>query len=543
MQEQSLIQALRDLSGGGAVTVDELELRFFAQDVYGEGAPPLAVVRPATVESLAAMVAAATAAGVAVIPRGGGMSYSAAFLGDRGDFILLDLTALDRIVEINDEDMFVTLECGATWKTLDDALAERGLRTPYWGPLSGLRATVGGALSQGSMFLGSGRYGVAADSLLGLDVVLADGSLAGVGSHANAHGEPFLRHYGPDLCGIFTGDCGAFGIKARATLKLILRPGATRHASFVFEDQRALFAAMSAVARQDLASESFAFDPRLQAVRLKRASLLEDAKSLKEVVRAAGGIVGGLKEGAKLIAAGRSFLKAADFSLHLSFDGRDAQDAEARLARARQVIGNLGREVQNSIPTVMRSRPFGEVTSMLGPGGERWVPVHGTVPFSQIGAMYDACEKLFADARGRMEALQVEHGYLISAVSTCGILLEPVLYWPDARQLFHERSLPAGYLAKLPVFAENRPARELVASIRTELARLFMERGAVSFQLGRFYFYQEGLAPASAALLAQVKALLDPQSLMNPGSIGLGTRTVAVPVVPVPEAAASVAGG
>ena len=49
-----------------------------------------------------------------------------------------------------------------------------------------------------------------------------------------------------------------------------------------------------------------------------------------------------------------------------------------------------------------------------------------------------------------------------------------------------------------------------------------MEHGAVSFQIGRFYLYQEGLDPTAAALLKSFKQLLDPQGVLNPGSLGLG---------------------
>jgi FAD/FMN-containing dehydrogenase len=95
------------------------------------------------------------------------------------------------------------------------------------------------------------------------------------------------------------------------------------------------------------------------------------------------------------------------------------------------------------------------------------------------------------------------------------------MYWPDARQMFHERVLAADYLAKLQKYPENLPARKAVAGIREHLARTFMEKGAVSFQLGKFYLYQDGLDPTNAGLLRQLKSLVDPQGRMNPGSLGL----------------------
>jgi FAD/FMN-containing dehydrogenase len=516
-----VVARLAQLLGPDQVLLDVADREFYAQDVYNAAPPPLAVVRPGTTEELAGAVRACTEAGLAVVPRGGGMSYTDGYLPVRRDSVTFDLARLDRVVAIDVENRYVTVECGATWKQLHDALAPLGARTPYWGPLSGLRSTVGGALSQGSIFLGSGKYGPAAESLLGLDVVLADGTVVATGSHANGKGQPFFRQFGPDLSGLFTGDCGALGVKARATLRLVPLPPASEHLSWGFDDAASLFAAMADVARADVVSECFAFDPGLQKQRMKRTCLKDDAKALGNVIKAAGGGLAGLKAGAKIVAAGRGFLDDVQFSLHLSFDGRDAGEVEAKVAVAKRALGGRGREVENSVPKVMRANPFGEVNSMLGPNGERWVPVHGTVPLSKAVSLYAACEAVFARHRDDCERLEIDHGYLSCTVADRGILLEPVFYWPDARQAFHERVLDPAYLAKLPSYPHNPAARAAVALMRAEIAQVLLEHGAVSFQLGKFYLYQQGLAPSAAGLLASVKQLLDPRGLMNPGSLGL----------------------
>lgn len=450
------------------------------------------------------------------------MSYTQGYLCESAPAVTVDMSRLDRIVEVNAADGYVTAECGTTWKQLDEALAPHGVRTPFWGTLSGLRATIGGGLSQGAIFLGSGVHGAAAESLLGLDVVLADGSIARVGAHANANGKPFFRQFGPDLSGLFTGDCGALGIKARATLRLIPRQTETRYLSYGFADVGALFACMAEIARACVVSELFAFDPGMQKVRMKRVSLAEDARTLGQVMKAAGGGLEALKEGARVVMGGRHFLDEQEFSVHMSVDGRDAADADAKAALVRRIVGDRGREVQSTIPRVMRANPFAEVNSMIGPSGERWVPVHGSVPLSEAVAMYEALEAVHARHRETRERHSIAHGYLLCTIGDRAVLIEPVLYWPDARLPFHDRVLDGDYLARLPAYAENLPARTAVDRLRTDLARCFMEHGAVSFQLGRFYFYQQGLDPSAAALLGQVKRLVDPRGVMNPGCLGLG---------------------
>ncbi len=235
------IATLRQLLGQQHVLTDAADRRFYSQDVYRSGELPAAVIQPGTADELAAALRSIATAGLAVVPRGGGMSYTDGYLPSQPDSITVDLLRLNRVVDINPDDCYVTVECGSTWKDLADALAPRGVRTPYWGPLSGVKSSIGGALSQGSIFLGSGRYGTAADSVLGLDVVLIDGTVLRLGSHANGRGQPFLRQFGPDSMGMFLSDCGALGIKTRATFRLVRIPAETRHVSFAFETADAMF--------------------------------------------------------------------------------------------------------------------------------------------------------------------------------------------------------------------------------------------------------------------------------------------------------------
>ncbi len=517
----TVLAELTRVLGSQHVVTDPAELDFFSTDVYRSGARPLALIRPGTTDELSRALQAVAPSGLAIVPRGGGMSYTDGYLPTKPNSIMVDMLRMDRICDINADDCHVTVECGATWKALHDALQPRGVRTPYWGPLSGLKSSIGGALSQGSMFLGSGQYGPAAESVIGLDVVLVDGTVLHLGAHANKNGTPFFRQSGPDLLGLFLSDTGALGIKTAATLRLIRPDPEARFLSFSFDRHADLFAAMAEVARQDLVAEQFAFDPGLQAQRMKRSSLAADVKSLGKVMQAAGGGLKALKEGASVVLAGRSFLKEGTFSTHISLDGRDAADADAKAARVRQIMTVKGREVENTVPKVMRANPFAEVNSMLGPNGERWVPVHGIVAFSQAASMFEACEKVFADHGADCAKFDIDHGYLCATVGGAGTLLEPVMYWPDARNRFHERVLAADYLGKLQSYPPNPAAYAAVHSLRSDLANCFMQHGAVSFQLGKFYPYQQGLDPSAAHLLGSLKKTLDPQGRMNPGSLGL----------------------
>jgi hypothetical protein len=253
---------------------------------------------------------------------------------------------------------------------------------------------------------------------------------------------------------------------------------------------------------------------------MKRVSLAEDVKSLGNVMKAQDGVFKALKEGAKIVLAGRNFI-GGKFSVHVSLDGRDVADADAKAEVVRKILSRAGKEVDNTVPKVMRANPFTEVNSMLGPSGERWVPVHGIVPFSRGRSMWEICQAVFTRHQLAMEKYHIQHGYLICTIGGAATLLEPVMYWPEQRLGFHERVLAVSYLAQLDKYPANPDASAAVARIRDDLAIAFMEQGATSFQIGKFYRYQDGLDPSAATWLRQLKQLVDPQGRMNPGCLGL----------------------
>ena len=522
VNKSTVIDAITAIVGAASVLTDERNCSFYSQDIYTRALPALAVVRPGSTAELAGVVAAATRHGHAVVTRGGGMSYSSGYVPAEADTILLDMGRLNRVAECNTEDMYVTVEAGCTWKELYNALQGTGCRTPYWGPLSGIRATVGGSLSQNSIFWGSGRYGSAADSALSLEVVLADGTILDTGSNAQGNGTPFFRHYGPDLTGLFCCDTGALGIKTKATLQLVPELTARRYASFDFDDYRAMAGAMSAISRAGLAMECFGFDPFLQRQRLQRESLLKDVKALAGVVKASGSVVAAVKDGLKTAVAGRGFMEDVAYSLHVMVEESGAAPANERLDRTRQVCSDSGgREIENSIPKILRANPFTPLNNVVGPSGERWAPIHALIPHSKAVPVIGGVERIFSEQHDLMGRENIGAGYLFATVSTNCFVVEPVFFWPDAMTEIHRDTIEPGVLKKLPGFKENPEARRAVAQVRDKLLEFFCETGAVHLQVGKAYPYKQGLKPASWELVRQLKNILDPGNRINPGALGL----------------------
>lgn len=514
LERPDTLTTLREAVGDAALDTRPEELGLHGQDVFSRGHDPVAVFRPRDIDMLAHGLAAAARERLVVVPRGGGMSYTSGYLPDTGGALLVDMAAMERILDIDETDMTVTVEAGCSWGKLYAALHPRGLRVPVWGTLSGIKASVGGGMSQNGLFWGA-RGGSIAASALSFDVVLADGRIVRTGSDV-------LRPFGPDVTGLFAADCGAFGIKAHVTLPLAREADAFAYGSFAFDTPDRFTAAMSEIARSGLASESFGFDPFLQAQRMKRDSLGADAKALVGMMKAQGGFWKGLKEGAKVVAAGRGFLDDATFSIHTIAEGRSQAAADADMAAIRAIAQKAGgREVENTIPKVLRANPFPPVNSMLGPNGERWVPVHGIVRHSQARETIDAVIALYKANAEAMERLGIGAGYMFLTVGTTGFLIEPVFYWPDPHGDLHRRSIEPAHYAKLSEHPATPEARALVERLRQEIVAIFGRMNGMHFQIGRTYPFRALSDPGAWDVLGAVKATVDPDGRMNPGVLGL----------------------
>lgn len=526
LQASALIDTLRQMLGADRVS-DAAETRlFFGTDAFRTADPlPEAVVMPGDAQELAAAVGACTRAGFAVVPRGGGLSYTDGYLADRPGVVVVDTRRLAVIREINERDMYVTVECGVTWQKLYETLKAKGLRTPFYGTGSGVFATVGGALSQNAVNYGSARYGTSADSVLGLEVALADGSLLRTGSAATPFNpSPFFRHYGPDLTGIFLGDTGALGIKTAVTLKLTRFPPATRFAAFAFDRIEDLGEAMGEIGRQGLAMECFAADSRAILMRAKRMSLTNDVQILSNVAKGGRSWLSGLLRAGKVVAAGRRYLENAAFVLNVTVDGRDGQDADSALRQVQAIGRRFGRDTDASVPVIMRSAPFLPPTLLYNTDGDRWVPLHCIVPLSRFAAMFRQIEAFFARQEALLTAHAIEWNASIAAVGTNALLIEPNFYWKDAARPFFDHYFDRDYLARVKPRPENPQAAAAVQEMRRGLAQLFLEQGCTHLQIGRMYLYREGRDPQTWALLQAIKSYVDPRNLMNPGALALERR-------------------
>jgi alkyldihydroxyacetonephosphate synthase len=221
--------------GDGAVSDAPERLDAYVTDTYwlalyrqAEGEPlgrPELVARPSNEAEISAALRLASEHGVPVVAWGGGSGTQGGAVPVHGGLVL-DLTGLDRIVEIDERSLTVTCGAGVNGRRLERELNERGLMLPHY-PASSEWATVGGYVAARGSGVLSTRYGKIEDLLLSLRVVLASGEAIET--------VPVPRHaVGPELTQLFVGSEGTLGVITQVTLQVVPLPAERRFATVRF---------------------------------------------------------------------------------------------------------------------------------------------------------------------------------------------------------------------------------------------------------------------------------------------------------------------
>jgi alkyldihydroxyacetonephosphate synthase len=227
----------------GKAAVDERPVRdlwplaIMAQRA-GEAPPRVLVARPAGREHVAALLRWAAANGIAVSPMGGGSGVCGALSPARGELVL-DMSGFDRVFEIDETNLVCRCESGVNGHELEQQLNAKGLTLGHY-PSSLPATTVGGLVATRSSGQESSRYGSIEDMVLGLAVVLPDGTFAGP--------RPGPRSAtGPALHQLFLGAEGGLGVVLGAVLRVHRLPESTLGRGYAFGDLRSGLECMRAI--------------------------------------------------------------------------------------------------------------------------------------------------------------------------------------------------------------------------------------------------------------------------------------------------------
>jgi len=193
---------------------------------------PREVVTPAGVDELAAMVRERNENGEAIVVVGGGTLQGLGHAPQRYD-VALRTANLNRVLEYEYRDLTIAVEAGLTVADLDAALAERGQFVPLDAPQAA-RSTVGGVLASGWLGPRRALYGRPRDLVIGMTVVLADGTIAKSG------GMVVKNSTGYDLSRLYCGSLGTLAVIVRANFKTLPLPAARRVALATLPEQTRL---------------------------------------------------------------------------------------------------------------------------------------------------------------------------------------------------------------------------------------------------------------------------------------------------------------
>ncbi|HEY0080933.1 MAG TPA: FAD-linked oxidase C-terminal domain-containing protein [Pyrinomonadaceae bacterium] len=228
--EPDVLTRLGEIVGVENLLVDAERVEPYGQDALKEKFPPEAVVLPERAEEVSAILRLANERGFPVTARGGGVGYTGGAVPVEGG-IVLGTDRMNRIREINADDLYVVSEPGVTTYALQQAVEAEGLFYPP-DPASYKHSYIGGNIAENAGGIRSAKYGVTKHYVLGLEVVLPTGEIVQTGGRTSKNVVGF------DLTGLMCGSEGMLGIITEATLRLLPLPEATRTVRATFRTMK-----------------------------------------------------------------------------------------------------------------------------------------------------------------------------------------------------------------------------------------------------------------------------------------------------------------
>ncbi|UCF07639.1 MAG: FAD-binding oxidoreductase, partial [Thermoplasmata archaeon] len=231
------------------VRVDSFERRLYSHDLaslpkmmeMGFKMMPDLVVKPKSATEIAEIVKIAVEEGIPIVPRGGASWGLGGAMPVEGG-IVIDMTRMNKVLDIDEENLHVTVESGITWKLLHEILIKNGYLLGSY-PSSAYAATIGGWINTGGVGVGSYKYGAAIDHIESMEVVLPTGGVIVTGK------DGMIGHGSFDLNRVFFGAEGTLGIITQVTMKVYPAPEELRPLSYGFPDVKTLSKAVRDITR------------------------------------------------------------------------------------------------------------------------------------------------------------------------------------------------------------------------------------------------------------------------------------------------------
>jgi len=236
-----IVARLRAVLPADAVIDDPAETRAYECDALAAyRCPPLAVVLPRSTAEVAAALKVCHAARVPVVPRGSGTSLSGGAL-PTADSVVLGVARMTRVLEVDYDDRFIRVEAGRTNLSVTGAVEGEGF---FYAPdpSSQLACAIAGNVAMNSGGAHCLKYGVTTNNLLGVTLVLMDGTVLELGgAHMDAGGL--------DLLGVVCGSEGQLGVVTEASLRILPKPEGARPVLIAFASSEAAGACVAGIIR------------------------------------------------------------------------------------------------------------------------------------------------------------------------------------------------------------------------------------------------------------------------------------------------------
>ncbi|HET6504326.1 MAG TPA: FAD-linked oxidase C-terminal domain-containing protein [Amycolatopsis sp.] len=459
MGTEALLTRLRDALGNDAVLTDPDVTSSYSRDQMplAPSGTPLAVVLPADVEGVRATVRACAEAKVPIVPRGAGSGLSGAANAIDG-CVMLVMTKFDRVLEIDEANRIAVVQPGVVNLDFRTAVEKRGLFYPP-DPSSYDWCTIGGNLSTNAGGLCCVKYGVTTDSVLGLEVVLADGSLLRTGRRT------VKGVAGYDLAKLFIGSEGTLGVITEATVALRPLPQAPGTLVAGFDTTEAAGEAVSRVVREGLV-------PSLMEIM--------DASSIKAAEAYLNTDLGAGSDCQALL-------------LCQSDAGGDA--ARRELAALEQICVDCGASMAYATDDLAEGKMLLQARRVVLTALERygvWLTDDVCVPRTRIAELIAGCQRI-----------SEEVGLRIAVVGHAGDgnMHPTIVYAPDSAE----------------ELARARKAFDDILEVGLSLGGTVTGEHGVG-KIKRDWLARE-IGPVAMRVHRQIKAALDPENLFNPGSM------------------------
>ena len=238
-RRSEIVVALRRIVPGEGVVADEPSLRAFESDGLTAYAQlPMVAVLPETVSQVADILRYCSQAAIKVVPRGSGTSLSGGAL-PLADGVLLCMGRFNKVLRIDYADRIAVVQPGVTNLAITRAVEGEGF---YYAPdpSSQIACSIGGNVAENAGGVHCLKYGLTTNNVLGVELVLIDGTVLRLGGEA-------LEPAGLDLLGVVVGSEGLLGVVTEVTVRILPKPATARALLMGFPDAESAGNAVAAV--------------------------------------------------------------------------------------------------------------------------------------------------------------------------------------------------------------------------------------------------------------------------------------------------------